>query len=292
MRELSMSAIDPSSSSYSPTSYDSLEVNPPQSNSSSASLGIPIWPIGSLRREAFLSNSAFTRVKPKEIEETPPPDSIPLSKRLREISLEFHGSVAQHPFVNKLINGSLPKEERLPKAMYEQMLADNNSLYRTLETSLEAHQENPFFAPLFNEIGIRDFYRSDAIEEDIHYFQSEDLLQTAVASSYTSILHELSKTEEAIALVAHAYVHYMGLMFGGKFLMRGAQALFGDGDGHGAKQYDLDFSNFGERTRRFRNGIDKVGDSLSPKQIEVLLAHTRIAYEHSFAIMDAVMTPV
>lgn len=121
--------------------------------------------------------------------------------------------------------------------------------HRTLEQGLDRHAANPVLAPTYNPTL---FARTQSLSADIAHlldtpessWQSHPITSDLVSnppqpfSAYTSRLRHLADHEPS-ALLAHAYVRYLGDLSGGQFIKRRVARAYGLEDGEGLSFYDF-----------------------------------------------------
>jgi len=126
---------------------------------------------------------------------------------LRDITNDKHREVENLPFIQKLLNGQLTKDE------YVFYLHELYSIYTTIETYAKA-------SGLFE--GLTDIERSKKIQEDLKELYpnySRELLNST--REYIDYLTSLFVVEEKRNLIfAHVYVRHMGDLYGGKLIAR------------------------------------------------------------------------
>lgn len=106
----------------------------------------------------------------------------------------------------------------------------------TLETALDAHQAHPALSPTYNPTLLR---RAPAIASDISFFLNTTSWKThAIHASliahppdaltaYTQRISEIAESTDPSALLAHAYVRYLGDLSGGQFVKRAVIKAYG-----------------------------------------------------------------
>ncbi|ESK90518.1 heme oxygenase [Moniliophthora roreri MCA 2997] len=160
--------------------------------------------------------------------------SRPLSDVLRECTKEAHENIEASAAATALLSGKVTKEE------YIRFLMMLWHVYAALELALEKHATNTVLEPTYNPPLLE---RAPALSSDIsHLLQvPEDswkahpihtsLLATAPEglTDYVNRIHELSDSKDPSALLAHAYVRYLGDLSGGQTIRHTI-----------AKAYDLD----------------------------------------------------
>ena len=120
---------------------------------------------------------------------------------------------------------------------------------RTLEQGLDRHAAHPVLAPTYNPTL---FARTQSLSADIAYlldtpepsWRSHPLHVELISNppqpfvAYTARLAHLTEHEPA-AMLAHAYVRYLGDLSGGQFIKRRVAKAYGLEDGAGLSFYDF-----------------------------------------------------
>ena len=125
----------------------------------------------------------------------------------------------------------------------------DDATHRTLEQGLDRHASHPVLAPTYNPTL---FARTQALSADIAYLLQvpeaswqahpthTQLISSPPApfSAYTARLRKLGDSQPE-ALLAHAYVRYLGDLSGGQFIKRRIAKAYGLTDGDGLSFYDF-----------------------------------------------------
>jgi heme oxygenase len=126
---------------------------------------------------------------------------------LRDITNDKHREVENLPFIQKLLNGQLTKEE------YVFYLYELKYIYATIEDVAKS-------AGLLE--GLTDIERTEKICDDLKELNpdySRELLSNT--KEYVDYLHSLYfNTEKRKLIFAHVYVRHMGDLYGGKLIAR------------------------------------------------------------------------
>ncbi len=162
-----------------------------------------------------------------------------LPERLRLETRELHAATERTGAMAALLAG------RLPRADYLAMLRNLHAIYAALEAALHAHAAAvPVAALQAGTLG-----RAAPLAEDLAALHgpawSDELPLTAAALGYVARLQALQTAAgpaAAPALVAHAYVRYLGDLHGGQVLQRLVgrhYGLSGEGGAPGTRFYDF-----------------------------------------------------
>jgi heme oxygenase len=125
---------------------------------------------------------------------------------LRDITNDKHREVENLPFIQKLLNGQLTKDE------YVFYLFELRYIYDTIEDL------NKSLGLLDN---LTDIERTKKIEEDLNELSpnyNRPLLSST--KEYFDYLLDLYHSENRNLLFAHVYVRHMGDLYGGKLIAR------------------------------------------------------------------------
>jgi heme oxygenase len=138
-----------------------------------------------------------------------------LAERLRLETRDLHAAAERSGVMGALLRGQLA----LPG--YRAMLCNLLAIYLALEMALEARRADPLLAPL----RLRELYRAQSLAHDLAALAAlgapagEEAGVEPAALDYSQRLAGLAATASP-ALVAHAYVRYLGDLYGGQTLGR------------------------------------------------------------------------
>lgn len=174
--------------------------------------------------------------------------SLPL--RLRQATQALHTQAERSGVMRALLRGTLP----LPA--YVSLLQNLHAIYAVLEPALTRHATHPWVAAIHD---VR-LARTAALHADLAVLSSENEpaspgLATATAA-YVDRLRVLER-EDPSALIAHAYVRYLGDLSGGQLLGPRVARMFGlPEDGPGTAFYRFDDAD--ALARRFRSALGEL----------------------------------
>ena len=162
-----------------------------------------------------------------------------LPARLRLETRDLHAATERSGAMAALLAG------RLARPAYCAMLRNLHALYAALEAALREHQHDAAIAPLQTQA----LQRAPALTVDLSVLHgpawATDLpLQPAMAS-YVQRLQTLAQTASP-ALVAHAYVRYLGDLHGGQILKRLVARGLGLREDAGGMLAGTQFYEFGD----------------------------------------------
>ena len=183
----------------------------------------------------------------------------PIADLLRKETAAAHEAAEHSEGAGYLTRGELDKEEYVRFLMmlyhvYEcvscpYFFSSALTPRSMLEQGLERHATHSVLAPTYNPTL---FNRTEALSEDISFlldvdessWQSHPIHMDLTShppppfTVYTSRLRKLDESEPA-ALLAHAYVRYLGDLSGGQFIRRRIAKAYGLGDGPGTAFYEF-----------------------------------------------------
>jgi heme oxygenase len=125
---------------------------------------------------------------------------------LRDITNDKHREVENLPFIQKLLNGQLTKEE------YVFYLYELKYIYAMIE---DLNKSSGLLE------GLTDIERTSKIEDDLSEL-SPDYSREMLSSTkeYCNYLMDLYNSKDRNLLFAHVYVRHMGDLYGGKLIAR------------------------------------------------------------------------
>lgn len=171
-----------------------------------------------------------------------------LAARLRRATAQAHERIERTGVIAELIDGTISP------AAYVRLLRSLVPIYAALEAGLRRHRRLPAIAPAV----FPALFRHGALVDDLRVLAgpgwAADVTPVAEAEEYRRHLHALSDRQPQ-ALLAHAYVRYLGDLSGGVLIARSVGARFGLTPGRGLAFYA--FTRAGTPTaRQFRAALD------------------------------------
>jgi heme oxygenase len=144
----------------------------------------------------------------------------PLPERLRLETRDLHAAAERSGVMGDLLHG------RLGLASYRAMLRNLHTIYDALEAALDARQADPQVAPL----RMPELYRTAALASDLDALDAggDETAVEDAAAAYAGRLAQMARAGSP-ALVAHAYVRYLGDLHGGQALKRVVARTYGLG---------------------------------------------------------------
>jgi heme oxygenase (biliverdin-producing, ferredoxin) len=211
--------------------------------------------------------------------------ALALSHRLKLATRAAHGQAERGPMMQRLLAG------RLPLADYCSLLRQLQALYQALEAGLAQQAGDPQVARLCPAA----LWRSPALADDLAHLQPlaadgapERLHATAPLApatlAYVARLQQLAQ-QAPLLLLAHAYVRYLGDLYGGQMLGRRLRQQHGLAEEAGTRFYA-----FGDAARvqaligQFREALDAL--ALSPDEADALVAEACEAFERHERIFE------
>lgn len=147
-----------------------------------------------------------------------------LAERLRLETRDLHRAAERTGLMSELLQG------RLDPAAYAALLRNLHALYVALETALQAHAHDP----MVGRMVARAWFRAPALQADLDRLMpgawQQGLLLAQAMAQYVQRLADLSAAHatQPRLLVAHAYVRYLGDLYGGQILKRAVLRHLGD----------------------------------------------------------------
>ena len=136
-------------------------------------------------------------------------EAVSFSSQLKAAGKEDHDQVEGAPIIKAIFDGSISDEE------YMDYLACLFEVYDQLEIELALLESNPLTAPL----NIPAIFRAESIKADLKAFGNEQRKPNQKAEEYRAHLTSLGQYQPH-RLIAHAYLRYLGDLFGGMMIGR------------------------------------------------------------------------
>jgi heme oxygenase (biliverdin-producing, ferredoxin) len=152
-----------------------------------------------------------------------------LAQRLRESTHELHAEVERAGAMGALLQG------RLARGGYVALLRNLHAVYAALEAALAERAGAPLLAPL----DLPALARADALALDLAHLHGAGWAAALPLAPAAAAYARRLQAAPATALVAHAYVRYLGDLAGGQVLARLVQRSYGLAPGSGARFYDF-----------------------------------------------------
>lgn len=200
----------------------------------------------------------------------PPTLTAPLADRLRLETRDLHAAAERSGVMVELLQG------RLPLHRYRAMLRNLHTIYAALERALDARRSDPRVAPL----RFPDLYRAQSLASDLQDLAgpgaNDDAVDEEAATAYAGRLAHIARCRSP-ALVAHAYVRYLGDLHGGQLLKRAVERAYGrDGGQIGTRFYEFGSDDVQLLRHDFRLALASV--PATPDESDLIVTEARWAY--------------
>lgn len=203
--------------------------------------------------------------------------AILLSHRLRAETKDAHTTAERSGIMRSLLRGTLARPQ------YIALLQNLAELYDALELELDRHHDHPALA------GVQwaQLRRGPALHEDIARLSegTADAEISPVTREYVTHLHHLGNTAPDL-LFAHAYLRYLGDLYGGQIIKRIVQDKM-----HLVAVSFYDFKNIDDLDafkHTFRNAIDAIDPSIAnPDEMVAEAMHGYVLHARLFESLDA-----
>lgn len=207
---------------------------------------------------------------------------VQLSQRLRSATHASHARAERVALMQQLMAG------QLPLADYLGLLEQFRALYGALESALTELAARPQVARLCPP----PLWRSAALAEDIRCLGllgppalPRPLVPATLA--YVDRLQYLAR-HAPMSLLAHAYVRYLGDLYGGQMLARRLRQQHGLPEGQGTRFYAFgDAAQVQALIIAFRAALDDL--PLAPSEADALVGEACDAFERHVQIFDQLM---
>jgi heme oxygenase len=194
-----------------------------------------------------------------------------LAERLRLETRELHAEAERSGVMADLLHG------RLARPGYCALLRNLHAIYAALEAALGAHRDDPMIGAVQSPA----LRREAALASDLDLLHGagwrDAIVLVPATAGYVDRLRELAATGSC-ALVAHAYVRYLGDLHGGQLLKRRIAGQLGAEGEAGTRFYE-----FGGEPQMLalRQSFRAALAALRPNaaQGELIVAEARWAFE-------------
>jgi heme oxygenase (biliverdin-producing, ferredoxin) len=210
-------------------------------------------------------------------------EPLALSDRLKTATRAAHDQAERGPMMQRLLAG------RLPLADYCDLLRQLQAIYAALETALTEQTGNPQVA----RVCPNTLWRSAALAEDLTYLGTRDQtvasgLLASATLEYVTRLQQLA-LHDPLRLLAHAYVRYLGDLYGGQMLGRRLRQQHDLTEGRGTRFYEFgDAAQVKALIVEFRAALDAL--TLTQAQADAMLAEACEAFERHAQIFEQLMS--
>jgi heme oxygenase len=193
-----------------------------------------------------------------------------LSSRLRSETKAAHTAAERSGVMGQLLRGNVDRPT------YVRLLQNLSVLYHALESEIDRNSDNPALISL----DLNVLRRFPLLQNDIAALSlnAESLVEPESATlEYANHLHELG-ARSAHLLFAHAYLRYLGDLYGGQIMKGIVDKAIGASANNALTFYDFPkISNMSAFKNDFRNAIDALG--LSATGDDAMVAEALHGYE-------------
>lgn len=196
----------------------------------------------------------------------------PFSRVVREGSWTDHGSSEGASFMEDIMRGVATKQD------YIDLVVQHYYMYEALEEAAVQIAADEAFAALHPEALIR----RAALEADLEYLIGaewrEQISPVQASVDYAARIREIAAEGWVPGIFAHHYTRYLGDLSGGQIIAKRAARQ------HGFEKSGIEFYNFetlGDLAafkETYRDGLDKLGETLSEDEQQRMVAEVRKAY--------------
>ncbi|MEP6763607.1 MAG: biliverdin-producing heme oxygenase [Gemmatimonadaceae bacterium] len=177
--------------------------------------------------------------------------TTPLSHRLRSDTKDAHTAAERSGVMRSLLRGKISREK------YVALLQNLAALYEALESELDLHREHV----ALRQVDWNSLRRFPSLQHDIAAFgefQTADIKPSTLA--YVAHLHEIGAASPGL-LFAHAYLRYLGDLYGGQIIKRVVEQTFADVKGATTFYEFTNLGDLGAFKVSFREAIDAIPES-------------------------------
>jgi heme oxygenase (biliverdin-producing, ferredoxin) len=204
-----------------------------------------------------------------------------LTARLKQATRALHTRAERSGVMVELLQG------RIGLAPYCALLRNLHAIYAALESALDAHGADDAGAPL-RRLWPPALRRLPHLERDLQHLHTGDWRAAyplvPAADVYVERIRALSHSAPEL-LPAHAYVRYLGDLFGGQALARLVRGRFGLPGDDGTAFYRFGSKQEVEQLRHaLRAGLDAL--VLGPAQDAAFVAEACSAFERHIHLFD------
>jgi heme oxygenase (biliverdin-producing, ferredoxin) len=194
-----------------------------------------------------------------------------LARQLRDGTWDLHATTERAGLMPALLRGSLPAAD------FHRLQRNLHALYTALEGALAAHAGHPLLAPL----ALAPLARGAVLADDLAQLHGGDwaaaLPVMPATQDYVARLGSLARHQPA-ALVAHAYVRYLGDLSGGQAMSRVVRRTYGLAGAVGTRFFDFGPPDqVAQRSRNLRSALDTLPVDAATAQSLVLEAQWAFA---------------
>jgi heme oxygenase (biliverdin-producing, ferredoxin) len=201
-----------------------------------------------------------------------------LAKRLQRETRALHGQAEASALMGALIGGTIER------GLYVALLRNLQAVYAALEAALGRHRSDPRLA----FATAQPLLRSARIAQDLETLVASDPpAQSALVAATIDYAQQLNglAARDPLRLVAHAYVRYLGDLYGGQQLARGLRQHFGLQGDAGTRFYEFGSPAEVQALRQaFRAGLDAVQPN--PAESDAIVDEARTAFRRHIELFE------
>jgi len=193
-----------------------------------------------------------------------------LSHRLRTETKEAHTTAERSGIMRDVLRGTVSRDA------YVALLVNLRALYNALETQLDANRQHD----ALSGVNWSELQRTAALDSDIRSFSGTSGASVPLEPStreYVRHLEQLGDQSPAL-LFPHAYLRYLGDLYGGQIMKRILSQTFPEYGDSGLSFYTFDaLGDLASFKARFREAIDLLPGHVADP--DVMVAEAQRGYE-------------
>lgn len=212
-----------------------------------------------------------------------------LSERLRAETKDVHTAAERSGIMRELLRRALPRDA------YIALLQNLAAVYAAMESEIALHAAHHSL----RAIDWTRLTRLPTLQNDIAVLtavgatsaprRDDSSALVPATREYVAHLHTLGQ-QHPERLLAHAYLRYLGDMYGGQILRRLVLSSVADGNEHAVSFYDFtQIDNLHAFIATFRDAIDAMPQH--PTEADTMIAEARYGYELHARMFTELATP-
>jgi len=197
-----------------------------------------------------------------------------LTDRMKERTTDVHKTAETTPFMQNLLQGEINKKS------YCQYLTDLSVVFGELEAKLGSPDK------LLESLNIPLLFRKDLIANDLEVLDEGVLEVGTAAQQYVEHIRRIGSDKPHL-LIAHSYVQYLAIMFGGQMMKRMVAEKWEEA----VQFYDFSqlleenqFRSTFEYARSYKDVLNRV--SLTAPQMDEIVQEAQVAFEFSVQMLQ------
>lgn len=202
----------------------------------------------------------------------------PFSQVIRESSWGDHSSSEGASFMEDIMRGVATKQD------YIDLAVQHYYMYVALEEVSQQLVTQPEFA-LLHPVDLR---RLTALEEDLEFLVGADwrdkISAVPATEAYAARMREVGAETWLPGVIAHHYTRYLGDLSGGQMISKRVAKQHGF-ERAGVAFYDFEsLGSIDDFKAAYREGLDRLGETLSEEERQRMLAEVGRAYGFNTAV--------